>query len=86
MSSIRHHQAVCAETIRLLRAERERQKLSNYVVSKRSGVSQSMLSLIEHGERNPSLEIMLRMAGGIGVDLEDVLRKARSTVSKKIVK
>jgi transcriptional regulator with XRE-family HTH domain len=86
MSSIRHHQAVCAETIRLLKAERERLKLSNYAVSQRSGVSQSMLSLIERGERNPSLEIMLRMAGGIGVDLENVIRRARSAVSKKIVK
>ena len=41
---IRHYEAIRQETIRLLRKERERRKLSKYAVAQRSGVSESMLS------------------------------------------
>jgi len=58
-------------------ATAERNKLSKYTVSKRSGVSQSMLSLVERGLRNPTLELTLRIADGIGVDLTVLIKKAR---------
>jgi hypothetical protein len=85
MPNIGHHQAVCAETIRLLKAERERRKLSGYAVWKRSGVSQSMLSLVERGLRNPTLELMLRIADGIGVDLATFIKKAQ-TIKRRAAK
>jgi transcriptional regulator with XRE-family HTH domain len=78
-----HHEAIRVEIVRLLRQERERRKLSKYVVSKRSGVSQSMLSLVERGLRNPTMELMLRIADGIGVDLSSLVKKAQTTISKK---
>jgi transcriptional regulator with XRE-family HTH domain len=78
-----HHEAIRVEIVRLLRQERERRKLSKYVVSKRSGVSQSMLSLVERGLRNPTMELMLRIADGIGVDLSNLVKKAQTTISKK---
>jgi transcriptional regulator with XRE-family HTH domain len=78
-----HHQAVCAETIRLLKTERQRRKLSKYIVWKRSGVSQSMLSLVERGLRNPTLELTLRIADGIGADLTVLIKKAQVNISKK---
>ena len=77
-----HYQAVCAEIIRLLREERKRRKLSNYAVSQESGVSESMLSLVDHGLRNPSMELMLRIAGGMGADLPAIIMKAQATVSR----
>jgi transcriptional regulator with XRE-family HTH domain len=83
VSNAGHHQAVCAEIIRLLKTERERRKLSKYTVSKRSGVSQSMLSLVERGLRNPTLELTLRIADGIGVDLTGLIKKAQAGVSNK---
>ena len=78
-----HHEAVCAEIIRLLREERKRRKVSNYAVSQASGVSESMLSLVERGLRNPTLELTLRIADGIGADLPSVMKKAQATVSRK---
>jgi len=78
-----HHEAIRVEIVRLLRQERERRKLSKYVVSKRSGVSQSMLSLVERGLRNPTMELMLRIADGIGIDLSSLIKKAQTTISKK---
>ena len=83
MPSLKHYEAQRAEIIRLLREERLRRKLSKYAVSQHSGVSQSMLSLVERGLRNPTLELMLRIADGIGVDLSEILKKAQR---KKTVK
>ncbi|MDR3411945.1 MAG: helix-turn-helix transcriptional regulator [Formivibrio sp.] len=80
MPNIGHHQAVVAETIRLLKTERERRKLSKYTVSKRCGVSQSMLSLVERGLRNPTLELLLRIADGIGADLPAIVKMAQAFV------
>ena len=77
-----HYQAVCAEIIRLLREERKQRKISNYAVSQKSGVSESMLSLVDRGLRNPSMELMLRIADGIEADLPTVLKKAQITVSR----
>jgi transcriptional regulator with XRE-family HTH domain len=68
------------EIIRLLREERKRRKLSNYAVSKRCGVSQTMLSLVDRGLRNPKIEILLRIADGIGVKLPVVIDKATRAV------
>ena len=80
---IGHYEAIRKELVRLLRKERERRKLSNYAVSQRSGVSESMLSLVEREHRNPTMELMLRMADGIGVSLPTLLKKAISTVHRR---
>ncbi|HEV2327432.1 MAG TPA: helix-turn-helix transcriptional regulator [Verrucomicrobiae bacterium] len=82
MLSIRHYEAICDEIVRLLRQERKRRELSNYAVSQRSGVSESMLSLVERGLRNPTLELTLRIADGIGADLPAVIKKAQDTVKQ----
>ncbi len=83
MPNIGHYQALCAEIIRLLREERKQRKLSNYAVSQKSGVSESMLSLVDRGLRNPSMELMLRIADGIGANLPALITKAKATVSRK---
>jgi transcriptional regulator with XRE-family HTH domain len=80
---IGHYQAVCAEIIRLLREERKKRNLSNYAVSQKSGVSESMLSLVDRGLRNPSMELMLRIADGVGVGLPALIQKAQRTVLRK---
>jgi len=80
---IKYHEAIRKEIVRLLRKEREQRKLSNYAVCQRSGVSESMLSLVERGLRNPTLETVLRIADGIGVSLPRLIEKATRTVSKK---
>lgn len=69
--------------VRLLQAERERRKLSNYAVAQNCGVSESMLSLIERGLRNPTMELLLRVADGIGADLPALIQRATATVERK---
>ena len=80
---IGHYEAIREEIIRLLREERERRQVSKYVVSQRSGVSESMLSLVERGFRNPTMELMLRIADAIGADLPALIQKATATVRKR---
>ena len=83
MLGIRHYEAVCDEIVRLLQEERQKRKLTNYAVSQLSGVSESMLSLVERGLRNPTLELTLRIADGIGADLPALIKKASITVQKQ---
>lgn len=83
MPKIGHYEAICAEIIRLLREEREARKITNYMVSQKSGVSESMLSLVDRGLRNPSMEIILRIADGIEADLPALIKKAQTNVSRK---
>lgn len=81
---IKHYEAICEEVVRLLQEERKRRKLSNYAVAQRSGVSESMLSLVERGLRNPTLELMLRIADGIGTSLPDLIKRATAKVTKDV--
>lgn len=85
MPKIGHYEAVCAEIIRLLCEERDQRGLSNYAISQRSGVSQSMISLVERRLRNPSMELMLKIADAVGADLAVLITKAQRSVSKKRV-
>ena len=74
--------ALCVETVKLLRDERKRRGISKYALSARCGLAQQSISYIERGLRQPSFETILRIADGIGVDLEDVLKQARRTIYK----
>ena len=80
-AELRH--AICVQIIRLLREERERCGLSKYVVAKRSGLSQPMISYVERGLRNPTLETVLRMADALGMDFAELVKRAQVTASKK---
>lgn len=55
-----------AERLRSLRAERG---LSLDGLAERTGVSRSMISLIERGESSPTAAVLNRLAGGLGVAL-----------------
>ena len=75
-------EAIAANVVRLLREERENRGLSMNVVAQRSGLSHSIVSLIERDLRNPTLDTLLRITEAIEVDLGEILTKARKEVSK----
>ena len=50
------HRAVCAQIVRLLREERERQGISKYAMAERSGLSEQMIGYVERSMRQPSRE------------------------------
>lgn len=73
-------EAIAANVIRLLREEREKRGLSMNAVAQRSGLSQSIVSLIERDLRSPTLDTLLRIAEAIEVDLGDILSRARREI------
>ena len=75
--------AVCAQVIKLLHEERERRGISKYTLAAQCGLAQQTISYMERGLRHPSFETILRVADGIGVNLEDVLKQARASVKAK---
>jgi transcriptional regulator with XRE-family HTH domain len=68
---------VISNVVRLLREEREKQKLSMNVVAQRAGLSHSIVSLVERDLRNPTLDTLLRIAEAMEVDLGEIISKAR---------
>jgi transcriptional regulator with XRE-family HTH domain len=54
--------------------------------AERAGLSQQMVSYVERGLRNPTLETMLRIADALEIDLASVIQRASRTVAKGSVR
>jgi transcriptional regulator with XRE-family HTH domain len=72
-------QAVSAEVVSLLRLERVRRGISMNRLAQKSGLSQSMISLLERGKRTPTLATVLRIAAALNVDPSKLLKVAAKT-------
>lgn len=46
------------------------------VLAARAGLSQQMVSYVERGLRNPTLDTLLRISAALEIDLPDLLRTA----------
>lgn len=68
---------VVSTVVRLLRETREKRGFSMNVVAQRSGLSHSIVSLVERNLRNPTLDTLLRIAEAIEVDLGKMITQAR---------
>jgi DNA-binding XRE family transcriptional regulator len=75
-------EAIASNVVRLLREEREKRGLSMNVVAQRSGLSHSIISLIERDLRNPTLDTLLRITEAIEVDLGAIIMRARKELAK----
>lgn len=54
---------------------RRGKKVSQEELAHRAKIHQTYLSGVERGRRNPSLLVLERIAKGLGVDVEDLVRK-----------
>ena len=70
------------DIIQAMIAARKSQNLTQKQLSERTGITQADISRIENGTRNPSLEMMKRLAKGMGMvlKLEFVPNPGRSDV------
>jgi transcriptional regulator with XRE-family HTH domain len=73
---------ISSHVIKALKAERLRQNLSMNMLAERAGLHVSMISLLERGLRKPTLDVFLRIAEVLDIDLwnviKDATRKAKS--------
>jgi transcriptional regulator with XRE-family HTH domain len=74
-------EAIIGRVVRRLREEREKRGLSMNVVAQRSGLSQSTVSLVEHEQRTPTLDTLLRISDVLEVDLGRIISEARKSVA-----
>jgi transcriptional regulator with XRE-family HTH domain len=65
-----------------VRKHRELLRLSQEDLADRSGIDRTYISGVERGVRNPTLDVMQRIAQGLGVDLDVVFATAREIASK----
>lgn len=68
-----------------LQEMRKAQKLSLDDLSKRAGVSKSMLSEVERNQANPTVAVLWRLANALGVSLTEFLADSQSGGSSSTV-
>jgi transcriptional regulator with XRE-family HTH domain len=68
--------AVVAE----LKSVREAQGLSQGDVARATGLSRSAVTMIENGQRNPTLIVCQAVAAALGVALSTILRRAEKAL------
>lgn len=64
-------------TVLLLKAERERQQVSTAQLAEKIGISRAAITHIEADRSRPTLWIMLKIAGGLDLNLETIIAEAR---------
>lgn len=73
--------AISRRVVHLLREAREQCPMSMNVLARRSGLSQSTISRIEHELRVPNVETLLRMCMVLELDLGRVIQRAEKEVN-----
>jgi transcriptional regulator with XRE-family HTH domain len=68
--------AVSLRVAKLLQQERERKGMSMTRLAQDAGLSQQMVSYVERGLRNPTLDTLLRISDVLEIDLSEIIRKA----------
>ena len=54
--------------------------------AEQAGLSQQMVSYVERGMRNPTLDTMLRITDALGIKLADVIERAgRASAKRRIM-
>jgi transcriptional regulator with XRE-family HTH domain len=78
----KHLESIASDVAELLRKERKRRQLSMSAVAEQAGLSQQMVSYVERGLRNPTLDTLLRMAAAMKLDLAELLAAAQRKARK----
>ena len=86
MAHVTFRQKLCSEVARLLREEREKRHISKSTLAQASGLSRRMIGFVESGERNPTLDTLLRITESLEIELENLIvdaRKAAASATRK---
>ena len=60
----------------VLRNHRKKKNFTQEFLAEKSDIASKMVSLIERGERNPSLNVADSIAQGLGVSLSEMIQEA----------
>ena len=73
----RKPEAVSSQVARLLKEEREKQRISLNLLAQKAGLSRQTVAFIEQDLRNPTLNTLLRLASALEVEPEKIIALAR---------
>jgi transcriptional regulator with XRE-family HTH domain len=73
-------QLALGEAVRAIREERE---LSQVQLAAATGFIQAWISHVERGRRNPSWSNVVRLAGGLGVRVSELAKRAEACAGAK---
>jgi transcriptional regulator with XRE-family HTH domain len=76
-------EAICSQTARLLKEEREKRGVSLNLLSEKAGLSRQTISFIEQELRTPTLDTLIRITTALEIDLEKIIAKARKRAKGK---
>lgn len=85
MSKVGYRELVCTKVAHVLREERQEKNISMTRLAEMAGLSQGMISLVEHEERNPSLDTLVRICCALEIELSSVLARAEKLAKKGLV-
>lgn len=67
----------------VLRKYRKNKKITQEALAEKADIASKMVSLIERGEINPSLNLMDSIAQGLGIPLAEMIAEAEKGRKKK---
>jgi len=70
----------------VLKKHRKHQKLSQEKLSESANLDRTYISLLERGQRQPSLKTILSIAGVLGVTASDLVREIETLICPKVEK
>lgn len=79
----REAQIICQKVISVLQQEQEGRGITNYMIAKKSGISESTLSYIKNTNQNPQLLTIVMMSAAIGIPLSKVFKLAEEDIDKQ---
>lgn len=78
--------AISSQIACLLKAERENRRLSLNKLAQEAGLSRQTISFIEHEVQNPTVDTLLRISAVLGVDLDRLIKRARTRAEQETCK
>jgi transcriptional regulator with XRE-family HTH domain len=70
------HKDLSESFAEVLRKYRTQKKITQELLAEKADITSKMVSLIERGEINPSLNLMDSLAQGLGVTLAEMIKEA----------
>lgn len=84
MSESKLREAICGQVATLVHEKRVANGLSMTELADRAGLSRAMISFVERGIRNPTLETLLRISVVLKVELAELIHEATRRAKSKV--
>lgn len=74
-------ETIGAIVLRLLREARQRRRMTMEELADRAGVHRTYIGLLERGERQPTIDVAVRLADALNVRLSNVIEQAEDRIA-----